>query len=260
MKSDSNRLIGIDAAVIAVVSLAICLAADRLLLMTLLLPGIVLIRIALVAFIARSEQVNLKTELLFLAVCIALGAFNDWNSVCRKQIYAYTVPHYFAWSSIPVWMLLYWGMILRFIARFSRWQKLRPPATVSDRVGIGRFRIENGAIKVVVQLAIVLTTRQFIYRFYLDPIWSWVPFLSGLVVYMLLFETSRHDLKLLGVVLIAGPLVEILYIQVGHLHHYHLGWIGGTPLWIVVWWLLIVLIWKDLTFRMLKRLRVLPPA
>lgn len=35
----------------------------------------------------------------------------------------------------------------------------------------------------------------------------------------------------------------------------HLGWFGGVSLWIVLWWLLAVLVWKDLAYRLEARLR-----
>jgi len=255
MKPDSSLLVGIDAAVIAAVSLAICLASHNLILMTVLVPGILLARVAAVWAVASREGVRMKAEILFLLICTVLGAFNDWNSVCNKKIYDYTVPHEFAFSTIPIWMLLYWGMILRFVARLARWDALGAPTAVSNRIGAGILRADSGALKVAGELLLVLVTRQAIYRFYLDPVLSWLPFLGALGVFWFLFRPDRHDVKLLLIFLAGGPLIEILYIQVGRLHFYHLGWIGGVPLWIALWWLLIVLIWKDLAFRIEHALR-----
>jgi len=255
MKPDSNVLVGIDAAVVAVVSLAICVASENLLFMTAFIPLVILVRIGLVVSVANREGVHLPAELLFLLVCTVLGGFNDWNSVCNKKIYDYTVPHYFVFSTIPLWMLLYWGMILRFVARLARWQLLDPPQRVSDSVGIGSRHIESGAFKVVAELLLVLVTRQTIYRLYADPVLSWLPFLGALCIFLVLIRPQRHDFKLLAIFLAGGPLIEVLYIQVGRLHAYHLGWIGGVPLWIALWWLLIVLIWKDIAFRLERTLR-----
>jgi len=254
LKPDSNLLVGIDAAVIALVSAAICLASHRLVLMTVLVPALILARMAVLARVAAREGVRLKGEALFLLLCTVLGGFNDWNSVCNKKIYDYTVPHFFAFSTIPVWMLLYWGMILRFVARLARWQALGPPERVSDRVA--PLGVESAPLKVAAELLLVLLTRQAIYRFYGDPVLSWLPFLLGLGAYALLFRPDRHDAKLLLIFLAGGPLIEILYIQAGSLHAYRLGWLGGVPLWIALWWLLIVLIWKDLAFRVERALRV----
>jgi len=255
LKPDSNLLVGIDAAVVALVSTAICLASGHLALMTVLIPALLLARMGVLARVASREGVNLKAEVVFLLICTVLGGFNDWNSVCNKKIYDYTVPHFFSFSTIPIWMLLYWGMILRFVARLARWQALGAPEEVSDKVGAGRFRVDNGVIKVAGELALVLLTRQTIYRLYMDPVLSWLPFLVALCVFWVVFRPDRHDGKLLLIFLAGGPLIEILYIQAGGLHAYHLGWIGGVPLWIALWWLLIVLIWKDLAFRMERALR-----
>ena len=249
MRADSIRLVALDAAVVALVSAGICLASDQLLFMTILVPAVILARFLVLAALARPEAVSLKAELVFFLVCTCLGAFNDWNSVCNHRIYDYTVPHYLDLSTIPLWMLLFWGMILRFIARLARWEALSPPAAPSDRVGLGGLAVDSGLVKVATQLVLVLVTRQAIYRFFGDPILSWLPFAGALLLYLLLCRVDRHDLALLAIFLVGGPLIEVLYIQVGGLHAYKLGWFGGVPLWIVLWWLVIVLIWKDLAIR-----------
>ncbi len=258
MKPDSNRLVAIDACVVALVSATICTAGDRLVFMTAFVPLILAARMAVLARIAPAEDVNLRAEVIFLAACTVLGAFNDWNSVCRKGIYDYTVPHFFAWSTIPIWMLLFWGMILRFVARLARWSVLEPAAEPADEIGLGGWKIRSGGVRVAALLALVFATRWTIYRLYENPILSWLPFLGAIIAYLILFRPTRHDLKLVGIFLLGGPIVEILYIQLGHLHRYHLGWIGGVPLWIVLWWMFIVVVWKDIAFRIEKGLRSRP--
>jgi len=256
VRPDPGRLVAVDAAAIAVVSVAICLSSKALLLMTVLVPAVIVLRTALVLLLARGEGPGPGAELALLAVCTLLGGFNDWNSVCNHGIYDYTVPHYVAWSEIPVWILLFWGLILRFIARLARWDALGAPERISNRVGIGQLGIDNPLLKVIAELVLVLATRQTIYRLYLDPIWSWAPLAAALVVFLVFFRPTAHDFKLLGLFLLGGPLIEVLYIQVGDLHRYHLGWLGGVPLWIALWWLVIVLIWKDVAFRIERALRL----
>jgi hypothetical protein len=108
-------------------------------------------------------------------------------------------------------MLLYWGMILRFVTSMALWQRLRPPDTPANDLSLGPVVLRSPWRKVTVELLIVAFTRQAIYRTHEDP---------------------------------------LLYIHLGNLHHYHLGWIAGVPLWIVLWWALAVLIWKDLSARL----------
>jgi hypothetical protein len=252
---DPGVLVAVDALAVAVVSVAIGLAADRLRLMTLLVPTVLALRTAAAIALDRRADASPRAEIAFFALCTLLGAFNDWNSVCRKHIYDYTVPHEFAFSTIPVWMLLFWGMVLRFVQRLARWRALRPDLAPNDRIGVGRLTIASPAAKVAAELLLVAVTRAFIYRFYLDPLRSWLPFLVALAIWIALFHPTRHDAKLAALFLMGGPIVEVLYIQVGHLHRYHLGWIGGVPLWIVAWWVLVVLIWKDLALRIERALR-----
>jgi len=150
-------------------------------------------------------------------------------------------------------MLLYWGLILRFIATLFRWQRLRlgaPP----DTLHLGRRSVTSAAWRVGVLVAIVVATRQTIYRSFLDPLWSWLPFALALVVALALLRPDRRRLAVLGVFVVLGPLVEVAYIKLGGLHHYALGWFGGVPLWIVLWWGLSALIWEDLSARVLSLL------
>ena len=255
MKPDSTGLVALDGACVVVVSAAIALTSEQLAFMTVFVPTIVLIRFAVLGTMAKRTGVGMAAEIAFFAICVVLGGFNDWNSVCRKGIYDYTVPHYVSWSTIPLWMLLYWGVILRFLARVARWEALGPPEEASNRVGVGRIATQNAAIKVLAQLGLVAATRIMIYRHFMDPVLSWIPFLAAIGLLALLFKPTRHDLKIACIVLLGGTVVEVLYINVGNLHHYHLSLIGGVPLWIVLWWTLGVSIWKDLAFRMENRLR-----
>jgi hypothetical protein len=244
----SDLPFAVDAAVIFLVSLAICFWSRSLLLMSLLVPALIAARMGVLARFA-GPSFNLRAEALFLLICTILGAFNDWNSVARHRIYDYTVPHEFEWSTIPIWMLLYWGMILRFFSRIARWHRLSPPERPSNTVGFGRFSVESAPLRIILLLLLVFTTRRQIYIWYLDPVRSWLPFAFGLLFFLFFFRPATHDFKLIGLSFIGGPLIEVIYIHAGGLHRYHLGWFFGVPLWIILWWVLAVLIWKDIGFR-----------
>ncbi len=250
----SDRALLLDAAVIAVISVAICVASQRLIVMTVLVAVVMLARFIAFSRLPTSERgSSMRTELLFFGVCTVLGAFNDFNSVVRHRIYDYDVPVFFATlTTIPLWMLLYWGMILRFVTTLTRWGRFaarhRPRAEL-------RLLGKSSWAPLIVALALVLATRQCIYRLYGDPLWSWVPFAVAIGIYVALFELTRRDLWLAGLFLLGGPLIEVAYIQLGSLHRYHLGWFGGVPLWIVLWWVLAVLVWQDMSVRLLAALR-----
>lgn len=250
-RADDDVSMRIDGAVVGLISVAICAAADRLVVMTVLVPLVILARfVAWNRFRAQPRGTSLSREILFFCVCTLLGGFNDWNSVVRHRVYDYTVPVFFpTLSTIPLWMLLFWGMILRFMASVSVWisKRFDSPPRATIRLPSGKF--ESARVKIIVQILLMVATRQSIYKLHADPILSWLPFAVALGLYVALFRLDRGDLILLGLLAIAGPLVEILYIQVGHLHRYSLGWLGGVPLWIVMWWMLGGLIWKDLTGR-----------
>lgn len=243
-----DREFAVDAITTLFVSALIAFCANELVFMTVLVPVAIVGRTVAWALVRPSTK-SLASELVFFALCTGLGAFNDWNSVVNHEIYSYSVPHFFpSLSSIPIWMLLFWGMILRLLASLVAWERLGARGAVSDKVRLGRYESRGAVTKLALLALLVLLTRQAIYRLYLDPIWSWVPFAAALVAYVLLFELDRHELKLGLVILVGGPLFEVLYIHVGGLHHY-LGWLGGVPIWIALWWVVALLVWKDIATR-----------
>lgn len=251
----TGKEVALDFFLILTISAAICLFADQLVLMTVLVPVCLVARMGLWTVFTRGLGRRLSAELVFFGICILLGAFNDWNSVVRHRIYDYTVPHFFpGFSTIPIWMLLYWGAILRFLATAASWPRLGASSQLANQTRLGTKTFSNATLKVVVLLLLVLATRQTIYRFFPDPILSWLPFAVALFAYVLMFSLDVHRTRLVLLMLVLGPAIEVLYIQVGHLHEYQLGWIFGVPLWIQLWWLLGILVWSDLSRRAMRLL------
>lgn len=256
----SDRAFAIDAGAALVISVAICTASRQLHLMTALVPAVILVRFVLWARLPVAERGSLGVELAFFAVATVAGGFNDWNTVVRHGVYDYGVPHYFPQvSTIPLWMLLYWGLILRSLVTLFRWRRLDPTAR-RDSVFVASRVFDSATLKVLLQLGLLLVTRQMTYVFYEDPVLSWLPFAVAMVAYVVLFRPDVHDWRLIAIFAVAGPLIEVLYINVGGLHRYRLGWIGGVPLWIALWWVLAMPMWKDLSDRIASALeRLLEP-
>jgi hypothetical protein len=256
-----DRAFAVDLAAVVAVSVAICLAGHRLTLMTVLVPVILLARLVWWLRLPDDERDATRAgELCFYLLCTAVGAFNDWSSVTWHRVYDYTVPTDLpGLSDIPTWMLLYWGMILRFVLSLARWRRLRLPPR-EDVVHLGPLKLRGAAPTIGFQLALVLATRQAVYRLYDHPLWSWLPFALALVIALWVLRPDRRRLALLAGVVVVGPLVEVLYIQVGGLHAYRLGWLAGVPLWIALWWGLAVLVWTDLGARLLSRASAMTSA
>jgi len=253
----SDRACAIDAAAVLSVGAAICVASHQLAVMSLLVPAVVAGRFLAWARLPAAERgLSLRREAAFFALCTLLGAANDWNTVVRHHVYDYSVPHGLPDPrSVPAWMLLYWGLIVRFVATLAAWQRLSPPSVPGNELRCCGRVVTSPALKVGGELVLVVTTRQLIYTFPTDPLLSWLPFAVALALYLLLVPIGYHGAILLLLALFVGPLVEVGFIQVGHLHRYQLGWLGGVPVWIVLWWTLAVLIWADLSARILAWLR-----
>lgn len=255
-----DRELLLDTATLVLGSLFICLYATRPWTMSALVPSLILVRLVLWSVLLRATARELAREVLFGALCTLIGAFNDYNSVVRNGIYDYSAPSLApGLSTIPLWMLLFWGVILRFLATLTASPWLGGTREPYDLVHLGRRPVSSAALKVALLLALVVITRQCIYRLYLDPWWSWIPFAIALAIYGILFRPRRHDLAIASLAVAVGPLIEVLYIHWAQLHHYHLGWFCGVPLWIVLWWVVAILLWNDLGLRLRRLIERLVP-
>ncbi len=230
-KPTDDRALALDAAVVVAVSVAICVATDQLLFMSIFVPTVLVVRLV----VWRQLRLGpMAPEVALLLICTLLGAFNDWNTVDRHGVYEYLAPTYgHGISSIPLWMLLFWGLILRFVASLA-W---------SARLGVAPAH--RKPVRLLLILALVLATRQGIYRWYDDPWLSWLPFAAAGVMWWVALKPDAHDRRLAAAAIVVGTAIEVLYIQVGGLHRYGLGIVGGVPLWIVLWWPMAVLVWKE---------------
>lgn len=243
-----------DLGAILVVSVAIVLRSDDLATMTAVVVGAAAGRAVLFALTPRAgRDTSIGLDLAFFAAATVLGAFNDWMSVTVRGVYAYRVPTDLAWSDLPAWMLLYWGLILHFVATLFRWRRLGLPPPRDD-LSLGRRVLGGAGARVAAMLALVLATRQAIYRTWSDPVASWLPFAAALALGLLLLRPDRRRLALLGVFAVGGPAVESLYIRAGHLHEYAHGILGGVPVWIALWWVLAAWFWSELSERALRAL------
>jgi hypothetical protein len=226
----------LDAAVVVAIGVAICLFGDQ--------PAVMgsLVALAFAGRMAAWAALDLGPmgrEAGFLLICTVVGAFNDWNTVDGHGVYAYALPaeapHI---SSIPLWMLAYWGLILRFVATLGASERLGP---LSGRRPPWRLGV---------MLLLVVLTRQGIYRFSLDPWLSWLPFAAAALVWIVVLRPDAHDRRLGALALAVGTGAEVALIQIGGLHHYELGIVGGVPLWIILWWPMATLVWKEVAYAL----------
>ncbi len=246
----SDRAAAIDGAALAVLIGAILAGAAHPTAMLVAVALLLIARTAAWTTLPAAERGGLRGELALLALATVLGAANDWNTVVVHGVYDYTVPHGLPLDrAIPPWMLLAWGLILRGLITLGRWHRLGPPARPDDRVGLIHRR-PRPALRVALLLALVAATRLAVYRWGADqPLLSWLPFAGALLAWALLFGVTAHTLRFAVIVAIGGTALEALLIQVAGLHWYPVGWLGGVPLWIALWWPLGGLIWCELAAR-----------
>lgn len=228
----------VDLGLIALISIAACLSHSHLWIMT----SVVGISYAFRMFLAWRRK-----EALFLLLATFVGGFNEFNTVDLHGVYRYRVEVFSpASGSIPLWMLLFWGLILRFAASLS-WHWIRKV----DHPGKPHWP------RLTFLAALVLFTRLAIFQLYLDPIWSWLPFGLATVTYFVVLRPKPAYYSLFLLIAVAGTATESVFIQVAGMHEYHLGVFGGVPLWITIWWSLGVLIWQEFGAILLPRLTAL---
>ncbi|MCL4233690.1 MAG: hypothetical protein KJ042_04130 [Deltaproteobacteria bacterium] len=253
MSGIRNRALVIDAVATLVIGAAVCAWGDVLTGMLAVVGAVLVARMALWRTLdpaARGHE--LVVEIAFFALCTVLGAFNDWNTVDRHRVYEYLVSSDLAWSSVPLWMMLFWGQILRTMATAAEWARGDGETSVAREPRRSAF---GAAGRIAVMLALVAVTRQCVYRLWDHPFWSWLPFAVAIAVYALVLHVTRTERRLAVIALTVGPAFEAALIGLGGLHRYSLGWFFGVPLWIVLWWVLAVWIWGELSGSILAALR-----
>lgn len=256
MKGDRASLLD-GGAVIAVGALA-CVARTDLRVMSLGVAAAWILRLALHRRLPADERpLPWARELALLVACAIVGYANDWNTVVRHGVYSYGPPSDLApWSTIPAWMIGFWGLVLRLVITLGAWERLGAtgpadavrawPRNLDARVG------PRVALRVALRLALlgvlVVATRQSIYRLFAHPVASFAPFALALGAHAWLFPWGPRERRLVLVALTVGPLAEAVLIRAG-LHRYELGWLLGVPIWIALWWALGVLVLAELGRR-----------
>jgi hypothetical protein len=245
------RVVGVDLAALGAVTALALVGAHELALMQVLVPLLVVLRFVGWAAAARPTRAALVGEVAFFALCVLLGGGNDWLSVAHHRVYDYLVPSDLGFSPLPSWMLLYWGFILRTICAVGNAAALglaQPtPCEGADPSPRGPPWWRTGWPRLAIQLALVLATRQAIYRLYAEPLWSIVPFAAALAIYLAVLRPTWPELRFALGVLVLGGAAEVALIQGAGLHRYALGWV---PVWIVLWWALGALVWRELGERL----------
>lgn len=250
----SRRAVALDGLAVLGVGAVACAAARETALMTAVVAAAWLARAVAWSRLPRDERpLDMPLELAFLVLCAGLGGLNDWNTVVRHGVYSYGVPSDLApLSSIPAWMLAYWGLILRLVTTLGLFAGLGEPGPAGVVRGLeGRHAV----LRVALLLGLVFATRQSIYRLSNDPWLSWLPFAAALALHPVLFPWGARERRLALLAAVAGPLAEAALIGLGGLHRYELGWLMGVPLWIALWWILATLVWSELSRQLLGWLR-----
>lgn len=226
----------LDAILVGLVSIVACATRSDLKTMTLLVAVAWAGRLCFSALAPRRGE-RLAETALFLGATL-LGGFNDFNTVVIHGVYRYRVAVFSPdTGSIPLWMLLFWGLILRFSAGLA-W------SFAGMREAGGR-----PAARLLFLLSLVAVTRLSIFRYSRDPVASWAPFAAASVAYFAVLRPARAHYVLFAGVLAIGTAVEVLFIRAARMHEYDLGLVGGVPLWISLWWGLGVLIWQEIAAR-----------
>ena len=187
--------------------------------------------------IFRFLLLNRKGDVIFFLMGLVLGGGNDLMSMW-KGVYYYT-PATILPVPIPVWMLLFWGEIFVFFRKLMRYGPFLGPEGPPKRL----LDLPLGF-----DLVLYVIYRMIIYRYASEP---WLPdalYAGILVVRLLLLPPTANERKLMLTLLFLGPVYEIVLIRCG-LYVYQNGFIMGLPLWLIIWWVFIIRVFKAITDR-----------
>jgi hypothetical protein len=189
--------------------------------------------------VLRFAVLNRRKDWVFFLIGLLAGGGNDLMSMF-KGVYAYLPPHDFSGLPIPVWMLFFWGEIFVFFRKLMRFGPFsganEPPLKLID-------------LPLALDLIVVITYRLIIYR---TAGHAWHPdalFAAILIVRLLLSPPKLHERRLMLLMLILGPVYEMILIA-SRLYHYQTGVVLGMPLWLIIYWVFVVRFLKAIFDRM----------
>lgn len=217
-----------EAAVLIITALAICLFSQNTKVMSIVFALIIIFRFVLL---------NRRGDIIFFLMGVILGGGNDLMSMW-KGVYYYT-PSTILPVPIPVWMLFFWGEIFIFFRKLIRYGPFLRSATLAKRLLKLPFALD---------LILFAIFRIIIYRYASEP---WLPdalFAGIFAMRILLLPPTTDERKLMIAILFIGPVYEIALIRCG-LYVYQNGFIWGLPLWLIIWWVFIIRVFKAIIDR-----------
>ena len=174
-----------------------------------------------------------KGDVVYFLVGFVVGGGNDVMSMWRG-VYYYTPPTILP-VPIPVWMLFFWGLGFLFLRRLVRWRFFQEEDSRREKLFDKPL---------VADVAVAVVYRAIVYS------WAAVAYLPGalyasiLVIRVLVFPPSREERRLMISILLLGPLYEALLIG-GGLYVYQNGAVFGMPIWLVVYWVFMIRVMKQ---------------
>lgn len=209
-----------EAAVLLISAGLIYFFAHKTYLMSAIMAGVMALRFIVL---------NRRGDWIFFLIGLVVGGGNDLLSM-YKGVYAYLPPHDILDLPIPVWMLFFWGEIFVFFRKLMR----------SGPFGGGSRPFEKMIdLPLALDLVVVISYRMIIYR---TASQHWLPdalFAAILIVRLLLAPPKIYERKLMLLMLMLGPLYEIILIH-SRLYLYQTGVVFGMPLWLIIYWVFVV--------------------
>jgi len=220
-----------EALVLILAAASIYFFARKTYLMSAVMLGIIIFRFV---FCYR------KGDLIFFFLGFVLGGGNDLISMYKK-VYAYLPAPDISLLPIPMWVLLFWGLIFVFFRKLMRFGPFlgEPPKRLIDQP-----LLLDGLILVIYRMIIYRTADRF-----------WLPdalFAAILVLRLLVSVPSKNERRLMLTMLVLGPAYEIWLIHCG-LYVYQTGFFYGMPLWLIVYWVFVIRLLKAIFDRIETR-------
>lgn len=195
----------------------------------------IIITISCIAtIIIRFILVNVAGDWLFFILGVVFGGGNDFMSMING-VYYYTAIPIIPNLALPIFMWLFWGWAFLLFRKIFNLAWCRGEKFQKD----GRFLRGWIDTKLIFDIALVIVLRLVIYNTYLLDFWIPALFYGIAVgIRLLIFHPKKNELRII-IFLPIAYFFEGIMVLFG-LYVYYNPIFPGIPLWLMIWWVLLV--------------------
>lgn len=188
----------------------------------------------IVNLLIRFILVNEKGDWIFFLIGVVAGGGNDFMSMING-VYYYTAIPIIPNLALPIFMWLFWGQVFLLFRKIFNVPWFKGEEFKKDGI------LLNGWIdkKVILDIVLIIILRAVIYN--TAQMDFWIPSLFygiGVSIRLIIFPAKRNEWFII-IILPYAFMFEGLMVTFG-LYVYFNPVFLGLPLWLMIWWIMLV--------------------